>query len=263
MRLWWEIARRAFARQSAYAVAAAAGVFTNTFFGFVRAYVLLEVHEHRPDAGGFEPRQAVTFVFVTQALIAAVWAFGNFELAERVRTGAVAIDLYRPVDLQAYEYAVAAGRSTYLLLARGLAPVALGGAVFGLALAPPHLAPAVAVSAVLAIGVGIGLMFLVNLTAFWILDHAGVGMFAVMGGMLLSGVALPITYFPEPFDTVVRALPWASTMQLPSELAVGGHRGAASVAGVLAVQAAWVVALALLGRLVLARATRKVVVQGG
>lgn len=263
MRLWWEIARRAFARQSAYAVAAAAGVFTNTFFGFVRAYVLLEVHEHRPDAGGFDPAQAVTFVFVTQGLIAAVWAFGNFELAERVRTGAVVVDLYRPVDVQAYEYAVGAGRSAYQLLARGAVPLAAGAAVFGVTLAPVTLLPAVVVSVVLAIAVALGLLFLVNLTAFWVLDHLGVGAIAVLAGMLLSGLALPLNYYPHPLDDVVRALPWAATLQLPVELAVGARSGTGDVAAVLATQAAWALALVLLGRVVLARATRKLVIQGG
>ncbi|HVF03461.1 MAG TPA: ABC-2 family transporter protein [Frankiaceae bacterium] len=263
MRLWWEIARRAFARQSAYAVAAAAGLFTNTFFGFVRAYVLLEVHEHRPDAGGFDPRQAVTFVFVTQGLIGAMWAFGNWDLGERIKTGAVVVDLYRPVDLQAYEYAVNAGRSAYLLLFRGAVPLLVASLVFDIVLAPVVLAPAVAASILLGVAVAIGLIFLVNLTVFWLLDYVGVGAFAVLMGMLLSGLALPLNYFPHPLDGVVRALPWAATLQLPVELALGAHRTTGGVTGVLATQAAWAIALALAGRAVLARATRKVVVQGG
>ncbi len=263
MRLWWEIARRAFARQSAYAVAAAAGVFTNTFFGFVRAYVLLEVHEHNPGAGGFDARQAVTFVFVTQGLIAAVWAFGNFDLGERIKSGAVVIDLYRPVDLQAYEYAVGAGRSAYLLAARGAVPVVAGALVFDLAFAPVAVAPAAAASVLLGIAVAVGLVFLVNLAVFWTLDYTGVGGFAVLAGTLLSGLALPVNYFPEPLGAVVRALPWAATLQLPVEMLLGEHRGAGDVAAVLATQAFWVVALAAAGRLVLAKATRKVVVQGG
>jgi ABC-2 type transport system permease protein len=263
VRLWWEIARRAFARQSAYGVAALAGMFTNTFFGFVRAYVLVEVHRHRPDAGHFDVHQAVTFVFVTQALIGAVGTFGSFELAERVRTGMVAIDLYRPVDLQAYEMSVGAGRAAYLILARCAGPVLAGSLAFGLVAAPVHLAPAVAASIALAVATGIALSFLVNLSAFWVLDYVGIGAFTILIGTLLSGLALPLNYFPHPYDTVIRALPWAATMQLPVEMVIGVHRGAADVVRVLATQAAWVAALVLAGRAVLARATRKLVIQGG
>jgi ABC-2 type transport system permease protein len=263
VRLWWEIARRAFAKQAAYGVAAVAGMFTNTFFGFVRAYILIEVHRHRPGAGHLDVRQAVTFVFVTQAMIAAVGTFGWFDLAERVRSGMVAIDLYRPVDLQAYELAVGAGRCTYFAVARGGGPVLAGAVAFGLVLAPLRLAPAVALSLVLAILVGLAISFLLNLTAFWVLDWVGIGAFSVLAGMLLSGLALPLNYFPHPYDTLIRALPWAATMQLPVEMVVGMHRGAADVTGVLATQAAWALALLGLGRVVLARATRKLVVQGG
>jgi ABC-2 type transport system permease protein len=263
VRLWWEIARRAFARQAAYGVAAAAGVFTNTFFGFVRAYVLVEVHRHHPGAGHFDVRQAVTFVFVTQAMIPAVGTFGWFDLAERVRTGMVAIDLYRPVDLQAYELSLGFGRAAYFFVARGFGPIAIGAIAFSIVLAPLRLVPAVAVSLVLAVLVGLALGFLANLAAFWILDWAGVGALTIMVGTLLCGLALPLNYFPHPYDSIVRALPWAATMQLPVEMVVGVHRGAADIAGVLATQAAWAVALLALGRVVLARATRKLVVQGG
>ena len=263
MRLWWEVARRSFARHSTYRVATLAGIFTNAFFGFVRAYVLLDVHRHRPDAGGLSAGEAVTFVFATQALIAAVGVFGGFELAERVRSGMVAVDLYRPVDLQAYEASAGAGRAAFQLLGRGLPLLLVGGVAFGLVLAPPALLPAVLASLLLAVVVGFAINFLLNLTAFWLLDYAGVAAVGIMFGMLLSGLAMPLGYFPEPWDGVVRALPWASTVQLPVELLVGEHRSAADVAEVLAVQAAWAVALLALGRAVLRRATRKVLVQGG
>jgi ABC-2 type transport system permease protein len=263
VRLWWEIARRSFARYSTYRVAAAAGVFTNTFFGFVRAYVLLEVHRHHPHAGGLTPRTAVTFVFATQGLIAAVGAFGTYELAERVRSGMIAIDLYRPLDVQAYEAAADAGRAAYQLLARGTPLLLVGTLAFGATFAPPRLLPALLASVALALAVAFALNFLLNLTAFWLLDYAGVAAVGVMVGMLLSGLAIPLGYVPHPWDAVIRALPWASTIQLPVEVLVGLHRGAGDVLRVLAVQAAWAVALVALGRVVLARATRKVLVQGG
>jgi ABC-2 type transport system permease protein len=263
VRLWWEIAKRSYARHSTYRVAVLAGLFTNLFFGFVRAYVLLEVHRHNPDAAGLSPREAVTFVFATQALIAAVGIFGTFELAERVRSGMVAVDLYRPVDVQAYEAAAEAGRAAFQLVARAVPLLLVGAAAFGVTLAPLHLLPALLVSLALAVVVGFAINFLLNLSAFWLLDHAGVGAVGIMTATLLSGLAIPLGYFPAPLDTVTRALPWAAMLQLPVELMVGTHRGAADVALVLARQAAWAVALLALGRYVLRRATRKVLVQGG
>jgi ABC-2 type transport system permease protein len=57
-------------------------------------------------------------------------------------------------------------------------------------------------------------------------------------------------------------LPFASIAQIPLEFFLGKHHGGEAL-GTLALQAAWAAALLAAGRLVLARATQKVVVQGG
>lgn len=41
MRLYTEVARRSFRRYAAYRGATVAGIFTNTVFGFIKAYVLI------------------------------------------------------------------------------------------------------------------------------------------------------------------------------------------------------------------------------
>ena len=47
MRLYLEVARRSYARISTYRSATVAGVFTNTVFGFLLAYVLRAVYTAR------------------------------------------------------------------------------------------------------------------------------------------------------------------------------------------------------------------------
>ena len=41
MRLYWEVSRRGYRRFATYRAATLAGIFTNTAFGFMRAYVLV------------------------------------------------------------------------------------------------------------------------------------------------------------------------------------------------------------------------------
>ena len=52
MRLLWHLARVGYRRYAAYPGATAAGLFTNTFFGFLIAYVILEVFDHRDEVNG-------------------------------------------------------------------------------------------------------------------------------------------------------------------------------------------------------------------
>lgn len=263
MRLYLEVARSAFRRATTYRWATFAGVVTNTVFGFILAYVLLAVFAEGETIGGFDASDAVTFTFVTQGLLLVVGAFGNLEMAERIRTGDVAVDLCRPYDFQAWWLAVHYGKAPFFFVFRGVPIFLLGALVFDLQ-TPPDVAVAVAflVSVTLAVGVAGAYGFIVQSSAFWLLDVRGPHQLAWITAMFFSGTYLPIVLFPTWLEAVARALPFASMMQLPVEVFLGHHR-AGAVLAVLAVQAGWLLGLVALGRLVLARATHRVVVQGG
>jgi ABC-2 type transport system permease protein len=247
-------------------LATAAGVFTNAAFGYLRAYILIAVVA----AGGgdvlrgWDGPMFVTFSFVTQGLLPATGVFGEPELAERVRTGDVVVDLYRPVDLQAWWLASWLGRSSFMLLARGIPPILLGSVVFDLT-GPGDLGAwaAFLLSVVLATVVGFGLRFIVNLSTFWLLDNRGVDQLVTLVLMFLGGLLVPLVLFPSWLESVARALPFAAMLQLPAEVFVGVHDGASDLVGVLAIQLWWAVALLAAGRLMLGAATRKVELQGG
>jgi ABC-type uncharacterized transport system permease subunit len=96
VRLDWEIAKRGWRRYAAYPWATAAGVLTNTVFGFIQAYILLAVFRHRPQVGDYDASDAVTYVWLAQTLIMTVFIFGWNELALRIRDGSIASDLARP-----------------------------------------------------------------------------------------------------------------------------------------------------------------------
>ncbi len=244
----------------------AAGVFTNTVFGFILGYTYLALWHERPDLGGYDEAQALTYVWIGQALLAPVGVFGvggTQELQQRIRDGDVAIDLYRPVDLQLWWLATDLGRAAFQLLARGVIPMTCGALVFDLTLPVNPLSWLVFLVAVaLAVLVSFAIRYLVALSAFWLLDAVGVNMINTLLSIFCSGMLLPLHVFPGLLGEVVRLLPWAATMQVPADLLLG-ERAGAGVLGALAFQLGWALALLALGRVVQAAATRKVVVQGG
>lgn len=264
MRLYWEVARTTARRMSTYRSATFAGIFTNTVFGLIHAYVLLAVFRERPAIGGFDAVDAVTFAFVTQGLLMVVGIFGSdTELANRIRTGEVALDLCRPYDYQAWWAAVAYGKASFYAWARGVFPLLVGAVVFTLRLpSEPSVWPAFALSVVLAVGVAFGWSFLLQLTAFWILDVRGPNQIGWFTAQFLAGMVVPLVLFPDGIERWVRALPFAGMLQLPVEVFLGKHAGL-DLALVYAHQLVWLVVLLAAGRLVLARAVRRVVVHGG
>ncbi|CAL9559332.1 hypothetical protein SUDANB145_04587 [Streptomyces sp. enrichment culture] len=262
-RVYTAVVAGGFRRYATYRAATAAGVFTNTVFGLILVYTYLALWEERPALGGYDQAQAVTFVWVGQALLAALALGGGGvegELTERIRSGDIAIDLYRPVDFQLWWLAADLGRCLFQLAGRGVVPFAFGALFF-----PAHLPSdagtwaAFLVAVVLGTLVSYGIRFLVALSAFWLLDGTGVQQIAWIAGFFCSGMLLPLNVFPGALGEVVRLLPWSALLQAPADVLLGE----ADPWGTFAFQAGWAVALAAAGRLVWAAATRRVVVQGG
>ncbi|MEU6093313.1 ABC-2 family transporter protein [Streptomyces sp. NPDC047079] len=262
-RLYAAVAAGGFRRYATYRTATAAGVFTNTVFGLILAYTYLALWHERPHLGGYDEAQALTYVWVGQALLMTVSVMGGGfedELAERIRTGDIAIDLYRPADLQLWWLAGDLGRALFHLVARGALPMAVGAVLFPLALPSRPLAWVAFLAAVtLGAVVSFALRFLVALSAFWLMDGAGVAQISWITATFCSGMLLPLNVFPGVLGEIVRALPWASLIQAPADVLLG----AADPAAVFARQLAWAVVLLVAGRMLQSAATRRVVVQGG
>ncbi|HSE69185.1 MAG TPA: ABC-2 family transporter protein [Nocardioidaceae bacterium] len=264
--LYVAIAARAFRRYSTYTAATLAGIFTNCVFGVIIAFSYIAVWEQSPRAGGYDVTDAVTYAWLGQAMLmtVAVWGGGaTDELANRIRTGDVAIDLYRPVNLLAWWLATDLGRALYHLLTRGLAPTVVGALLFDLRF--PASATAwllFAASVPLAVVVSFGLRMLVSASAFWLLDDTGVKNLVAVFAMFFSGLAVPLVLFPGWTEDLAMALPWAAFLQVPADIWLGQRSGWDALAG-LGFQGAWAAALLATCAVVLRLADRKVVVQGG
>jgi ABC-2 type transport system permease protein len=253
-----------FARYTAYRAAMLGGAVTNAVFGLLRASVLVAAIRSRGGpVGGYDTSAAVTFAWISQALIAVVEVFTWSELARRVRTGDVAVDLARPVDLQFGLAAADLGRAAAVVLPRAL-PILLAGALtFGLAVpADPRVWALGLVSVLLATLLSFGGRFAVNLMAFWLVDVRGLIAAYVLVTTLLSGLLVPVTWFPAPVAAVAAATPFPSMVQTPADVLAGHLRGAAAL-GAVAVQLGWLLVVGGLGRVVLRAAHRRLVVQGG
>jgi ABC-2 type transport system permease protein len=264
--LYAAVAARSFRRYSTYTAATLAGIFTNSVFGVIISFTYIAVWKQSPHAGGYDVSDALTYAWLAQALImtVAIWGGGaTDEVAERIRTGDVAIDLYRPVSFLGWWLAGDLGRAAYHLLTRGLAPTVIGFALFDLrAPAGPVAALGFLVAVLLAVVVSFGIRMLVAASAFWLLDAAGLRSLMIVLSTFFSGLAVPLVLFRGATRDVVMALPWAAFVQVPADIWLG-HREGAEVLSGLAFEAGWAAALLLACGGVLRLATRKVVFQGG
>ncbi|MFJ6216457.1 ABC transporter permease [Streptomyces sp. NPDC092296] len=266
MTLYGSVAHGSFRRYSTYRAATFAGIFANTAFGFILACTFRALWQARPGLGGYDLAGAVTYIWISQALLAtvAVWGGGfQDDLQTRIRNGDIAVDLYRPVDLQAWWLASDLGRAGFQLITRGAVPLAVGALAFPLELPRDgRVWAAFLLSVLLAVVVSFALRYLVSLVGFWLLDVDGLRTLAQMTGMFFSGMLLPLALFPGALGAVARLLPWAALVQVPCDVLLERRVGA-GLGRALGFQLLWAVLLLAAGRAVQVAATRRVVVQGG
>jgi viologen exporter family transport system permease protein len=169
---YFRLVRAGFDRHASYRLASLAGLFTNTVFGLLRVAVLLAVLGPTGTVAGYDAAATATYVWLGQGLLAVVLLWDDGELAQRVRSGDIALDLARPWDLQAALLATDLGRAGHAVLVRLIPPVLFGALVFPFRW--PHTPGtwlAFAGSLLLAVVLCGQIRFLLGLTAFWLLDN--------------------------------------------------------------------------------------------
>jgi ABC-2 type transport system permease protein len=262
--LYLQVARQSFRRHLAYRGATLAGLFTNAVFGVLIASVFTALYRSRdaaePSVAGFTLSETLTFVWIGQSLLMLVYLWGWWEVAAAIQSGDVVADLMKPIDYYTFWLSRDLGRAACHFLVR-FAPTLLFGALLYRLAWPRSLGLwfAFACSLVLAVIVSFAIRFILNVSAFWLIDIRGLSSVAMMVTNLFSGLLVPIPFFPPWLRTVTEFLPFRAVVMVPIEVFLGHGNPVAA----LGVQLFWAVSLSLLARVVLALAVRKVVVQGG
>ena len=263
MRLYWEVGRRALRRQLAYRTENLAGIVTNGFFGYLRAALLLAMYRTTTSVAGYDAQAAVTYAWITQALIMVIALWGWWDVEETIRSGDVVSDLAKPFSYLGFWLARDLGRAAYFVVFRALPILLMGQLIFGLHW-PSSVGAwlAFGLSLVLAVIVSFGWRFLVNVSAFWTTDARGLGSLVTAATMFLGGFVIPVRFFPDWLQRVVALLPFNAFLQIPSDLFVERVHGLATFE-LLGQQLVWAIVMLALAQLVTLIATRRVIIQGG
>jgi len=248
-----------FRRQSAYRWALASGMAANVFFGVFRTAAFLALYRQVERAGGLDVADALTYVWILQAVFGVAFAPWQMEFPESVRSGDFVVDLLRPGDPLARLAANDLGRSTFFLLARGVPQILVPGLFLDLRLptAPPGIA-LLALSLFLAAAAAFEIRFLLSAPAFWTADYRGWMAMLFLALWLVGGFILPVEYFPGALRWIAENGPLAALLAVPVRVATGRDALAA-----LALQLVWVAVLATACRAVMTGALRRLVAHGG
>ncbi len=258
------LVRSGFRQQTTYRLALLAGISTNSVFGIIRAAIALAtVASAGAAVGGYDARTAAAFVWWGQALLGTINLWGFSLVADRVRSGDIAVDFLRPVNPMLVYLAGDVGRAGVGLVARAIPTLAIGALLFDLAWPPGMPSAALGLlSILLAVVVAFLGAFSLNLSALWFTEIRGLRLAWMVVGGVLCGLYLPLPWFPGWVQAVASCTPFPSMLQHPLDILSGRIAGADAVSAVVS-QLFWVLVLTVVGQWVLALGRRRVEVQGG
>jgi ABC-2 type transport system permease protein len=246
-----------------YRAAAVAGLGTQLFWGLIRLMIFDAFYRstNLPQPMSFE--QVVTYVWLGQACFALLPINLEPELRELIRSGNVAYELLRPIDL----YALWFSRSLAVRLAPTVLrsiPLAILAALF-FGLGPPASA-ASGLLAALALAVGLllaaSITTLLSITLLWTLAGDGITRLGLAAVYLFSGLIIPLPLFPDWMRTFFELMPFRGLADAPFRVYMG-HIPLTEIAGVFLHQSIWLALLVAAGRALMRRGLGRMVVQGG
>ena len=263
MRAYWAIVSARYRMLLQYRAAAIAGFATQVFWGLIKVMIFAAFYRASRSPQPMSYAEVVTYVWLGQAMLRMLpWDIEG-DIRQMIRSGAVAYELLRPLDLYALWYARALAWRTAPTTLRALPMFVLAMACFGMqwpASAASGLAWAAATVGALCLACAVTTLLSVSL--LWTIAGDGAARLIVAGVIFLSGMIVPLPLFPDWAQTIVGLLPFRGIVDLPFRLYTG-HIPPEGVWGVLGHQLAWTVGLVAFGRWLLARGTRRLVVQGG
>jgi ABC-2 type transport system permease protein len=121
---------------------------------------------------------------------------------------------------------------------------------------------AVSIAFILSWLISFSWRFLVNLTAFWTPNTFGISRFAYGLSWVLSGFAMPLTFFPSWFQSIADATPFPSMVYTIIEIYLGIASGN-QILLLLLGQVFWLLILILIAKVTLSAGIRRLVVLGG
>jgi ABC-2 type transport system permease protein len=246
-----------------YRSAAIAGVGTQLFFGLVRVMIYDGFYRSSSTPQPMTGDQVTTYIWLGQAMLLLALFDVDKDVAAMIRTGNVAYEMTRPLDLYFVWFTRALSGRAAPLSMRSIPIFIIAGLFFGLRM--PESTGAALLFALSAIGglvLAASLVALMTVCLLWTISGEGINRLASPMIFFFSGLVIPLPLFPEWMQDAIALLPFRGLIDTPFRIYLGVLNGPAAGVALLH-QFAWTAVFVMAGRMILSRGLRRLVVQGG
>lgn len=263
LQVYWELIRIRFLTMLAYRMYYYSGIINYSLNIGVYYFLWNAVYGSESSLNGMTVVQMSTYIAVSW--MARAFYFNNLdlEIAEEIREGSVAVQFIRPYHYLLVKAAQGFGEGLFRLLLFSVPGLIIVSLVLPIQLPPLGLVwLKYALSLLLGFLINIQVNLLVGILTFFLLNNRGLLRAKRALVDLLSGVVIPISFFPEWAQTLLSFLPFQAITYLPSMTLIQGLAGVTFVEAI-SQQMIWVIIMCLLIIWIWTKAKRHMVVQGG
>ena len=267
MKAYFTYFKLKFATGLQYRAAALAGISTQFFFGFVFIMVYYAFYKSGSGHLPMEIGQLTTYLWLNQALFALISQYyKDQELFSLIRTGNLSYELIRPKNIYFMWYFKLLGQR-YANVALRFLPII----IITIFLPEPFnfsLPISLESFIVFILTLFTGSLLVVAITTLYpvitllTMNEKGVVNIFVVIADILSGLVIPIPFFPPLLKKVSQMLPFQYVSDLPFRIYVGNISVNEGLIG-LGIQVIWLLIIITLSYNIMNHNLKRVVVQGG
>ncbi|MCH5586559.1 ABC-2 family transporter protein [Shimazuella sp. AN120528] len=263
MAMYKEVIRIRFLMMLAYRVNYYSGIIIYSIN--IGAYVFLwhAVYGGKPSIQGFTAIQMATYIAISWMARAFYYNNLDREIAEEIRDGSVAIQIIRPYSYLMVKVFQGFGEGLFRLFLFSIPGMIIVSFIYPIQLTTnPLVWTQFLISLLFGFIVNVEVNLIVGLFAFFILNNQGILWAKRFLVDLLSGLIIPISFFPAVLQKIFAFLPFQAISYIPSNTLVKGlsiHQWLPAIG----VQFVWTIILALICWGFWSKARKTLIVQGG
>lgn len=250
-----------------YRTSALAGIITQFFFGIVFIMVYFAFYESGSSQVPMEFSSLVSYLWLNQSFFSLVnMLYKDTEIFDLIKNGNIAYELIRPKKLYFIWFAKIIGQRLAMVTLRCI-PVILIAFIlpkpFNLSL-PSSIGSFILFVITLIIGTILmtAIITLYHVITLNTLNEKGIPHIFATVADILSGLVVPIPFFPKFLQVISTYLPFRYISDLPFRIYSSDIGMQEGLVGLL-VQMVWIVIIIGIGYIITQKSLKRVVVQGG
>ena len=226
-----------------YRAAALAGMSTQLFFGFMYISIYIAFYESGSSNLPMKLDELINYIWITQSFFMLIYAwYKDEEIINMIKNGNIAYELLKPQDL-------------YLMWLHKILGERLSQTIL-------RVLPVILIALLLAILLMGVLVTLYHVICMFTLDEKGIIAIIMVAADILSGLVVPIPFFPKYLQNINNFLPFRYISDFPIRLYIGNIPLSEGIISII-VQIVWIIILFALGKILANIAIKKATIQGG